>query len=257
VSAGGIADLATPGRALRLAHRGHARGVRENTLPAFLAALAVPGCDGLELDVRLSSDGVAVCSHDDTLQRVFGVDRRVDALTAAELTAVGLSTLEAVLTGTPSSAFLDVELKGNPGRAAVETLRVGRGPGLDRAVVSSFDTAALTTVAELEPSWPRWLNAGDASAASIATALELGCQGISVNWSSLDEQAVDAARAAGLVVAAWTVTRRADLDRLGRIGVTAACIEGEALTGRTWRSFVPRRAVALVRSVTATLAARR
>ena len=39
-------------RTLRLAHRGDWRRAPENTLAAFLAALAVPGCDGLEFDVR-------------------------------------------------------------------------------------------------------------------------------------------------------------------------------------------------------------
>ncbi len=37
---------------LRLAHRGDHRRYPENTLAAFRAALALPGCDGLEFDVR-------------------------------------------------------------------------------------------------------------------------------------------------------------------------------------------------------------
>src|SRR5258706_11498485 len=75
-----VAPLAGPGvarqRALRLAHRGDWRRRTENTLPAFLAALAIPGCDGLEFDVQAARGGVAVCNHDDTLTRVHGVDRR-------------------------------------------------------------------------------------------------------------------------------------------------------------------------------------
>src|SRR5439155_364622 len=55
------------GRALRLAHRGDWRGAPENTLPALLAALDVRGCDGLEFDVRGSSDGVPILQHDETL----------------------------------------------------------------------------------------------------------------------------------------------------------------------------------------------
>ena len=38
----------------------------ENTLPAFADALA-RGCDGVELDVQLTRDGVAVVHHDDRL----------------------------------------------------------------------------------------------------------------------------------------------------------------------------------------------
>ena len=43
-----------PGRTLRLAHRGDWRAAPENSLAAFLAALAIPACDGLEFDVRAS-----------------------------------------------------------------------------------------------------------------------------------------------------------------------------------------------------------
>ena len=218
-------------RALRLAHRGDWRRAPENTLPAFLAALAIPGCDGLEFDVRAARDGVAVCYHDATLTRVHGVDQRVDMLTADELETHGIPTLESVLTTLPRRAFLDVELKGDPGRGAFEALVAGRGPGLERAVVSSFEPAALERIGGLAPPWPRWLNAVDASAATIATAVELGCRGISVEWHALDRGALARARAADLAVAAWTVRRRSTFDRLERLGVAAVCVEAAALDG--------------------------
>ena len=71
--------------ALRLAHRGDWRRASENTIPAFVAALAVPGCDGLEFDVRAAAGGVPVVIHDDTLQRVQGVRGRVATMTPDEL----------------------------------------------------------------------------------------------------------------------------------------------------------------------------
>lgn len=200
-------------------------------MPAFLAALAVPGCDGLELDVRAASDGVAVCYHDATLTRVHGVDRRVDALDPEALERLGIPTLEAVLAAVPRRAFLDVELKGDPGRGAFEALVAGRGPGLERAVVSSFEPTALERIGGLAPTWPRWLNADDAAPATIAQAVELDCRGISVEWHALDAAAVARARSAGLDVAAWTVRRRATFRRLERLGVAAICVEAAALDG--------------------------
>ena len=200
-------------------------------MAAFLAALAVPGCDGLEFDVRAARDGVPVCYHDDTLTRVHGVERRVDALTSDELEALGVPTLASVLDGIPRGAFLDVELKGDPGRAAFEVLVAGRGPGLERAVVSSFEPGTLERIGGLAPTWPRWLNAHDASAATIAIAVELGCRGISVEWPSLDDSAVSRAQAADLDVAAWTVRRRPTFRRLERLGVVAICVEAAALDG--------------------------
>lgn len=218
-------------RALRVAHRGDWRRAPENTIPAFLAALAVPGCDGLEFDVRAARDGVAVCYHDDTLKRVHGIDRPVNEVTAAELEVLGIPSLEQVLAAIPRRAFLDVELKGDPGRGAFEALVAGRGPGLERAVVSSFEPATLERFAGLAPTWPRWLNADDASPATVARAVELECRGISVEWHALDAAAVERARSADLDVAAWTVRRRPTVRRLERLGVAAICVEGAALDG--------------------------
>jgi len=49
-----------------IGHRGGAQLMPENTLPAFADALA-RGCDGVELDVQLTADGVVVVHHDDRL----------------------------------------------------------------------------------------------------------------------------------------------------------------------------------------------
>ncbi|HEX2755522.1 MAG TPA: glycerophosphodiester phosphodiesterase, partial [Candidatus Limnocylindrales bacterium] len=166
-----------------------------------------------------------------TLTRVHGVDRRIDEMTPDELELLGVPTLEAVLTTISRRAFLDVELKGDPGRGAFEGLVAGRGPGLERAVVSSFEPAALERIAGLAPLWPRWLNATDAGSTTIAAAVELGCRGISVEWHALDPAALARARSADLAVAAWTVRRRPTFARLERIGVAAICVEAAALDG--------------------------
>jgi glycerophosphoryl diester phosphodiesterase len=218
-------------RALRLAHRGDWRRATENTLPAFLAALEVPGCDGLELDVHAARGGEAVCYHDETLTRLHGIDRAVADMSVDELAELGVPTLEEVLATIPRRAFLDVELKGDPGRGAFEALLAGRSPRLERAVVSSFDPAALRRIGGLAPTWPRWLNAHDASPARVEEARRLACVGISVEWHAVDRAAVARARDAGLDVASWTVRRRPTYSRLERLGVTAICVEAAALDG--------------------------
>jgi glycerophosphoryl diester phosphodiesterase len=215
----------------RLAHRGDWRVALENTIPAFLAALAIPGCDGVEFDVRAAADGVPVVIHDETLGRVQGAAGRVDRLTAEALAAHGVPTLEEVLAALPRHAFLDVELKGDPGRAAVDVLTAGRGPGLERAIVSSFEPATLARVGRLAPFWPRWLNAIDLEPATIDLAVELGCTAVSVEWHAIDRGSIDRARAADLEVAAWTIRRRPTRDRLARLGVVAVCVEAAALDG--------------------------
>jgi glycerophosphoryl diester phosphodiesterase len=218
-------------RTLRLAHRGDWRTAPENTLAAFVAALAVPACDGLEFDVRVSADGVPVICHDATLARTHGRPERVDALTADALEALDVPMLADVLATVGRTPFLDVELKGDPGPHIVEVLAGGRGPGLSNAVVSSFEAVALERVAHLAPSWPRWLNLHVLGPAGVAAAVGLGCRGVAVDWRALDPRSVARARDAGLDVASYTVRRRPTFDRLARLGVIAVCVEANALDG--------------------------
>ena len=216
---------------LRLAHRGDWRHAPENTLAALQAALAVPGCDGVEFDVRLSADGVPVLYHDETMQRVHGRPDRVDAVSARDLEDIGVPSLADALHAVPHRSTVNVDLKGLHDRTVVEVLASGRGPGLVNAVVSSFEPVTLERVGGLAPAWPRWLNAWYLSAATIRQAVELGCQAISIDFHVIDHGSLAAARAAGLDVAAWTVRRRTTYGRLQRLGVIAACVEAAALDG--------------------------
>jgi glycerophosphoryl diester phosphodiesterase len=200
---------------LRLAHRGDWRHAPENTLAAFAAALAVPGCDGVEFDVRLSSDRVPVVAHDDTLGRVFGRAGRIDEMTSM----------------IPHAVTIDVDLKGLHDRAVVEVLAAGRGPELVNGVVSSFLPETLERVGRLAPRWRRWLNARHMSADTIRTARDLGCEAVSLEFHGIDEHVFETVRSAGLDVAAWTVRRRDTYGRLERLGVVAACVEAAALDG--------------------------
>jgi glycerophosphoryl diester phosphodiesterase len=218
------------GRALRIAHRGDWRLAPENSPEALVAALRVPGCDGVEFDVRAAADGVPVIIHDDTLARVQGRPDRVDSLTAGELAAAGVAALDEVLAALPSTAFLDVELKDDPGvEAVIKVLEATRGPALARAVVSSFQVAVLRELALLRPPWPRWLNAEDLSPATVAAAVDVGCVAIAAEWHAIDAQSLARAADAGLGVVAWTVREPEVLERMESLGVIAACVEGAAL----------------------------
>ena len=84
-----------PFRNRNFAHRGlHSRdrSVPENSLKAF--DLAAEAGYGIELDVQLSKDGQVVVFHDDTLNRVCGIDARVDELNYAELRDLSLLDTE-------------------------------------------------------------------------------------------------------------------------------------------------------------------
>ena len=142
----------------RYAHRGLHNGTRaENSLSAFKAA--VDAGYGIELDVRLSSDGELVVFHDDTLERVTDREGRVDSYTAKELSEIklcdtgdGIPTFREVLRLVDGRVPLLVELKEDAGKYGVtekacEMLREYNG----EYMIESFNPLALGRVRKLLP----------------------------------------------------------------------------------------------------------
>ena len=100
------------------AHRGlHGEGIPENSLPAFERATEMGF--GIELDVQLSSDGVIMVFHDDTLIRMTGVEGKLCEYTREQLQQMHLAgsgevipTLDEVLETVSGRVPLLIELKG-------------------------------------------------------------------------------------------------------------------------------------------------
>ncbi|KAA8907554.1 PLC-like phosphodiesterase [Sphaerosporella brunnea] len=59
-----------------IAHRGYKAIYPENTMLSFKGAVEA-GAHAIETDLHLTRDGVVVISHDATLKRCFGVDRKI------------------------------------------------------------------------------------------------------------------------------------------------------------------------------------
>lgn len=133
---------------ITFAHRGARLEARENSLTAFALALEL-GAQGLESDVRLSSDGVPVLAHDATLRR--GMRRyRVDALDADALAALDVPSLAALYEtcGTDFACSLDLKVPD----VATATLDVARAFGaIDRLWVCSPDMRGLIALRESDP----------------------------------------------------------------------------------------------------------
>ena len=98
-------------RPLLLGHRGARRYAPENTLAAFELALE-HGCDGFELDVRLTADSQPLICHD---PKLFGLTVEENAFelvrARAALKGASLCRLPDVLSRLANRAFLDIELK--------------------------------------------------------------------------------------------------------------------------------------------------
>jgi len=75
------------GAPIVVAHRGGAGECPENTAEAFLT-MGERGFRYLETDARATLDGVAVLSHDATLDRTVGVGGKVRGYTWRELARV-------------------------------------------------------------------------------------------------------------------------------------------------------------------------
>ncbi|MBI4581584.1 MAG: prolyl oligopeptidase family serine peptidase [Planctomycetes bacterium] len=101
-----------------IVHRGAWRIAPENTLEAYAAAMDA-GADGIEIDIRRSTDGVLYLFHDDTLERLTNGTGRVKELSYYELLRI-----------TPKSVF---------GPATPET----RPPTLAAVLALVRDRAAL------------------------------------------------------------------------------------------------------------------
>ncbi len=94
-----------------LAHRGARSLAPENTLAAFQKAFEL-GADGFECDVFLSSDGVPVIIHDETLNRTTVGIGTVWDQDSDKLRQLGVPTLEEALDTVPDRGVINIELKG-------------------------------------------------------------------------------------------------------------------------------------------------
>jgi myo-inositol-1(or 4)-monophosphatase/deoxyribonuclease-2 len=182
----------------------------------------------VEFDVRFSADGVAVIVHDETLDRLFGVPRRVSELSATELASIGVPTLAEAMAAMPATTLIDLELKEQPTDALFAAVVAARGAEGEGIVFSSFYPGVLRAVQERAPGWSRWLNAETTAEAEQATAL--GCVGLSVSMDLLNDASISRWRDAGLEVAAWTLRGVQGAAWASDLRLTALCVEGEGAT---------------------------
>ena len=142
-----------------VAHRGyHKAGVPENSILAFERAMAhgYP----IETDVQMTADGVLVCFHDDTLNRMTGVDKKIWDVAFADLKELklsdsdeGIPTFAELLALVGGKVPLLIELKTQPKNQEVcdkviELLADYEG----EFAIQSFDPRVMSMVKKANPS---------------------------------------------------------------------------------------------------------
>jgi len=236
-----------------IAHRGGAQLMPENTLAAFADALA-RGCDGAELDVQLTSDGVAVVHHDFRLKpglaRKDGVwltepGPRIKDLSLEELRQFDVGTAKAGSAYArthpllkPASApiptlqevlalsrrfLLLVELKCDTSADSSDPIALADAAYAvtgSQAIYVGFDWRALARIRTLGGAC--WFTTdklqGDVRPVIDGIA-QAGGQGWFPNFPDATPDHVAYARSRGLKIGAWTVNDPADMNRLQTLDI--------------------------------------
>lgn len=214
---------------LVIGHRGAPVEAPENTIASFDAAIDA-GVDGIETDIRLSSDGVLVLSHDDRQSH----GGRISGMSVGELeSAGGILRFETFLERYAGRTRLYLECKGifEPGRPFVSAEPVARAlvPLLtDVAIVadvtvSSFDPTAVAAVRELAPHLEVGLGCAEMFPLGpvLSAAADAGYRQVHPSDAAVDVDVAAQAMLRGVELLVWTVNDPVRAKRLRELGVHA------------------------------------
>lgn len=224
-----------------IAHRGCCELHPENSLAAFAAALDHVGV--VEVDVRCTSDGMPVCTHDSDLSRTHGMSKRVGQVTLAELRreAPEVPTLAEVLDLVGSrggAAMLDVKVSRPRAIEAIERdlqgslmqwndgRQVRRGEPLDggTATFQSGDSALLQAFRSRTGAGCIELAGGASTARELvltAPFITTYAQGVTLPATISSRVVLGALRVVKLGSYVYTVNDQEHVDALGGLGASA------------------------------------
>lgn len=216
-----------------IAHRAlhdRAAGRIENSPAAVKAAVAAGY--GIEIDLQLSSDGVAMVFHDETLDRLTGATGPVSARTAADLGRIPLTgstdtipTLAQVLDLIAGQVPLLIEIKDQtlamePTDGRLEAATAGALDGYRGDVaLMSFNPHSVARMAALAPQLPRGITTSSYDAEDWAPLPSATCDRLraipdfdATGASFISHEARDLARprvaelkAQGAAILCWTI----------------------------------------------------
>jgi glycerophosphoryl diester phosphodiesterase len=244
-----LADDATPKFKI-VAHRGVTAEAPGNTMAAFRAALKL-GADAIELDVRLSSDGVPMVHHNWYIDE-HGT-RPICGLTALQLRGEKVTdaraeisrrhpipTLEEVLKEFAGNISLEIEMKGPEPEAAprvASALQDFRNAWRSMEL-TSFHPTLLTAIRDLCPevataylfplSEP-WMRLDVVAYAALHGARLSKADAVHLQPNQLSDEVVSTIRSGGIEVHAHAVNDRAALELAARLGVPWICSDSPEL----------------------------
>ncbi|WP_166353706.1 glycerophosphodiester phosphodiesterase [Phytoactinopolyspora limicola] len=222
-------------------HRGAMAVAPENTMVSFQLAAEL-GANEVELDLRLSKDGVLVVVHDATVERTTNGAGAVADLTYAELRSLDagdgqpIPTFEEVLDGT--TVALQAEIKAPEAVDPLVALLNRRPRDAARVSPCSFDPDVVAELARRRPSnLVGWIGR-EASPAAVHRARTLGAGRILFGWPGMDDDLVGLARELDLHVNVWPVNTPDQVHAAAALGVDGFTTDQPSLlfdTGYTIR----------------------
>ncbi|MGH6930490.1 MAG: glycerophosphodiester phosphodiesterase family protein [Dongiaceae bacterium] len=224
-----------------IGHRGAAAYAPENTLEGIREA-ARRGARWVEVDAKLTADGVVILMHDDTLDRTTTGRGAVAAASHAAIAALDAGAwfgadwrgivvptlVDALMLLAELDMQSNIEIKPCPGReaetarAVVDVIRRHWADGRPWPLLSSFSLLSLAVVRDTARGWPRGLLTWEYVAHWASTADELGCVSIHCAEQHLNPEWADQIRQAGYGLAVYTVNDPARAVALSAWG--AQCI---------------------------------
>ncbi len=149
---------------LVFAHRGMSAFAPENTLAAFKMAFEA-GADGIELDIQLSADQEIIVFHDRSLQRITGVNKKLDHCSLVEIRSLDagiwfgpkflgekIPTLREVFEFLDPKFLINIELKGSDIILVDKLVHlINEYKNSSQIIISSFNSKLLEKVRELMP----------------------------------------------------------------------------------------------------------
>lgn len=240
-----------------LAHRGLISDpeVWENSVGAFAAAHAA-GVEYIETDCRLTSDGSVVLFHDDTLERLTGDPRPVDAVSSTELRELfaphgGLLTLAEALETFPDTRF-NIDVKTPETAAHVGSIVA---PHVHRVLITSFSDAtrraAVAAILAAGASDRPAASAGRTAMVRVRAAAAFGWRAparralLGIDALQIPERygalrlltprLLDRAHESGVEVHIWTVNDEAEMQRLVAAGADGIVTDrADLAVGTLW-----------------------
>ncbi|MDI3407244.1 glycerophosphodiester phosphodiesterase [Streptomyces cavernicola] len=203
-----------------VAHRGDPYRARENTLPSLRSAFAA-GADAVEIDVRLTRDGVPVLLHDETLSRLWGHERPLAQLSAAEvrgLTGGGVPTLAEALAATPDRRLL-IDLPDASARTVRTVVGTVHDCGAADRVYYCAGARAMLRVREADPAAEIALTWSTLAPVRPAVIEEVRPRWLNYRFGLLSRELVARIHKDGLLVSAWTPDTRRSMRRMLDAGV--------------------------------------